>query len=492
MAAVRANLRVIQRSCKYPWKALAGGPGGIVKLQGCQQPRRLLNSFSVSSHITEANRQRVLTLAAVCRRTCHTLCIDHACTPTHPKEESGSSAPAVQTTVSSVESIDAVLDVFEQSRKEGVLRHVRLAAILDDLLLAASKSNPKADLLSNDRSRRFLDYIIRKAPDFTADAAVSCFCSCGKHHFRYYTLLFALCHTIVKKFPSIPIEKLDSIYWVLRQLKLPRESINISRVAASRVFSCTMNPTTTVRFNTATVSHLVHFTSLGGAWSKEYSAPLQSYVNARLSEFTPQDLFVLLETVTKQGAASELLSSVGEVAARWINTTTTSLDPSDLTRVCWSYGRALVYHQAFFEALHEKIVSTDKQFLTPRLLATVAWAFARVRFYSAPLMDHIAALALATLDNFEFSQNLSMMAYAFGYLNHPHQELLSAISEKMCSDRSFISNSHACHNIAWSCMATGVYPRKLLEHVLASNSYNRGKGVVSSSFPGMLRELDVV
>ena len=468
-----ANLRLIL-SCKYPWKVLVSRTGVIAKLPGCQQPRRLLNSLSGSSRI-EASRKRAC-IGTVCTHTCHTQCIDQACTPIapHPREEYGFSARALQTTLPSVETIDAVLDVFEQKSEEG-MQHVQLAAMLDNLLTAASKSNSTADISSDARCRKFLDHVVQEVPNFTADTVVSCFYACGKHDFRETRLLSALCDAIVEKFHSIPTEKLDSIYQVLKRLKLKKKSEQISKVAAERVFSSNVRSATTACFSTATVTSLVHSICIGGAWSKEYSLPLNSYVNTRLSEFKPRDLFFLLEDLIRQGAAEELLWSVGEMVAGWIMMT--QLDPSGLTRVCWLYGKALVYHTAVFEALHEKIVSVDKQSLSPRLLATAAWAFARVRFYSPALMERIAVLSLATLNKFKFSQNLSMLAYAFAYLNHPHKELLSAISEKVCANQKFLSNSHACHNIAWACMVVGLYPRKLLEHVFTSTSFDRGKNL---------------
>ena len=144
MAAVlvRANLRP-SLSCKHPWKVLVSRTGEIAKLQGSEQPRRLLNSLSGSPRC-EANRKRIH-LGTVCTHTCHTQCIDQTCAPiaTYRKEERGLSARAVQTTSSSIETTDNVLDVFEEKGEEGV-QHVELAATLDRLLSAASKCNSKA------------------------------------------------------------------------------------------------------------------------------------------------------------------------------------------------------------------------------------------------------------------------------------------------------------------------------------------------------------
>ena len=466
---VRANtsLRPILRSCSYPWRTLLSRTGGLpgLKLQDCQQLRNLHHVFPQLLHI-QANRQCIsqqLSLANVCRYEWHSQCVQ--LDPANVQKECDFPTRAVQTALSSAESVDAVLCVFEQNRKN--VQGIQLAAILDKLLFVASKSDFKADLLSNagsGKSGKFLDYVIQAAPKFTADEAMSCLCSCGKHGFHDTRLLSALCFTIVKKFHSIPTERLESVFRVLRELNLRMQFKSISKVAAKPGL---MDRDLTTALSPATVTSQVSSSTASNIWHDS----LQSYVSTRLSEFKPQDLSLLLLAVSKQRVGKDFLLRTGEAVSKNIALMT----DSDLIRICWAYGKALVYHSAFFEALQERITTVDEAFLSPRLLATAAWACSRVRFYSPRLMDHIAAVSLATLGKFNCSLILGMLAYAFGSLNHPHKELLSAVSEQVSSDQNLFSNSRACHNIAWACMVAELYPKKLLERIFSSTTIDRGE-----------------
>ena len=471
LVTANTSLRPILRNCSYPWRTLLSRTGGLpgLKLQDCQQLRNLHPQLL---HI-QANRQCIsqqLSLANVCRYECHSQCVQ--LDPANVQKECDFPTCAVQTALSSAESVDAVLCVFEQNRKS--VQGIQLAAILDKLLFVASKSDFKADLLSNagsGKSGKFLDYVIQAAPKFTADEAVSCLCSCGKHGFRDTRLLSALCCTIVKKFHSIPTERLESVFRVLRELNLRMQFKSISKVAAKPVFTGLMDRDLTTALSPATVTSLVSSSTASNLWHEAYSDSLQSYVSTRLSEFKPQDFSLLLLAVSKQGVGKDLLLSMGEAVSKNIALMT----DSDLIRICWAYGKALVYHSAFFEALQERITTVDEAFLSPRLLATAAWACSRVRFYSPLMMDHIAAVSLATLGKFNYSQILDKLAYAFGSLNHPHKELLSAVSEKVSSEQNLFSNSRACHTIAWACMVAELYPKKLLERIFSSTTIDRGE-----------------
>jgi hypothetical protein len=200
-------------------------------------------------------------------------------------------------------------------------------------------------------------------------------------------------------------------------------------------------------------------------WPQFITEEVLKYVPEKVADFDFHSLSIVLWAVTTANLSlsDAFLKAAGDRAALLL---LSQLPVISLVHCCWAFGSALYYHESFFSALTDRILTEPLQSpsFTPRLLSSMAWACARTGYYHARLLDHIAAAAHQCIHQFN-SQDLGNLAYSYGILNHPSGQLLTVISQTI-SKPEMAANELACANVAIACLIHRLYPEPLLRQLM--------------------------
>ena len=198
-------------------------------------------------------------------------------------------------------------------------------------------------------------------------------------------------------------------------------------------------------------------------WPSELTPHVIAFLKDKYCELSPHSLSIFLLSLNRAGIEFEewLLKATCEASQRF-----EKIDSQSLSLFIWTLGHNKHYDQQYFTALTNEILSGKLiPKYSPRLLATFLWCFARVRYYQSDLLDHLSKHVLNMLDKMNI-HDLTNIAYAYSFLNHPHSDLLLAISDRVISLYEDTVNPQSIMNVSWACLVADIYPLTLLEQCL--------------------------
>lgn len=198
-------------------------------------------------------------------------------------------------------------------------------------------------------------------------------------------------------------------------------------------------------------------------WPSELTPHVIAFLKDKHYELSPHSLSIFLLSLNRAGIEFEewLLKATCEASERF-----EKIDSQSLSLFLWTLGHNKYYDQQYFTALTNEILSGKLiPKYSPRLLATFLWSFARVRYYQSDLLDHLSKHVLNMLDKMNI-HDLTNIAYAYSFLNHPHSDLLLAISDRVISLYEDTANPQSIMNVSWACLVADIYPLTLLKQCL--------------------------
>lgn len=372
----------------------------------------------------------------------------------------------LQTALARTVTVDDVLDVWEAHRHSIYTHNVVRSCLYYSLRAAKYEHLSFEELFDLSRFQMFLQHLSDEVPSMSANTAIKCLYNCAQFDFKHQALAASLIDVCTQKSKSIPSVSFGILLWSLKRLDL----ISSSRVRplVSHVINrfhaklCAGE-----RFKPQTFSNILWVLASTGNLPDNVSEKVTDCLPQYIGEFDFHSLSLCLWSLTTSGAdlGQQLLDSAANVASEVLQK---QRNVQNTVHCCWTFASAEFYHESYCKALSETILQepSGSAFFTPRLLSCVAWTCAKVSYYDPPLLDYIARLALEKLYHFN-AQDLGNLAYAYAHLNHPHQELVRAVTARFVSDRNLMNDDHACVSIAWANLAIGDYPLPLLEHMMA-------------------------
>ena len=359
------------------------------------------------------------------------------------------------------------------SEGERVNSQESLTRCLYRCLVAAQKQQvPSDQLLQVPNFRKFWQRLSDEVPLLPANEAVMCLYNCARYGFAEDpAVLSTLTATCLEKVDLIPPRAFGILLWSLCKLELYQANQALVTQVLLR-FHSELVPER--HFKPQAFANVLWALATTSTWPTSITSRVLWYVSERAADFDFHSLSIVLWSVTRAGLSlsTEFLEAAGDRAALLLNS---QFQVVSLVHCCWAFGSAAYYHQNFFSVLTDKILSEPPRsdLFTPRLLSTVAWACARSGYYHTHLLDHVAHLALSRMHHFN-SQDLGNLAYSYGYLNHPSEQLLLAISDKMSSQEELARDELSSANVANACLIHKLYPEALLSKLM---SHERVTGI---------------
>ena len=408
--------------------------------------------------------------------TCTGLSLCIRITPPHLSQKRYYYSESFRDDLTSSQSVDRVLDVFVTHRD--TLDPVSVSQCLHTLLRVVKTQRAASVLSEHPGVKQFLEYVIDQVPHFPVHVAAVCLHNCSKYHFQNDELLSCLIDVCRKE--SLPPNSTGLVLSALVRLHRHRETQQLFVDTAKQLASWLEKDQFHIRPDA--LAYVVYSLLMSDTWVDELTDPLLAYLEKHIPEWhNLHPLSLTIWALVKQKVihrSPELLAEAGRVASELLPDDT---NPHNTSMLSWAFGLLPYYQEDYFEALSEKITTSNPGFLEPRLLSTVAWACSRVRYYCPSLLDFIAEQSMAKLSQFN-SHDLGNLAYAFGRLNH-RTPLLTAIAQRLESDPKLMANTQALYNVAWACMVLDIYPRKLFQCALSPKCI-KGKLLVTKTQSG--------
>lgn len=364
-------------------------------------------------------------------------------------------------------SLEDVLDKWRKQEKRGdpFGSHNSLSGCLYHVLKAARHQKlSSGQLMQNPHFQRFWHHLHNEVPSMSANSAVMCLYNCAQYGFiedlHVFSSLTKVCSNKVQEIPS---KAFGILLWSLCKLNLYQQNQPLIKDVVKQFHSELVCDRLIKPQSFANVLWALASTR---TWPAYVTEGVTDYVSRRVSEFDFHSLSVVLWSVTSAQLRppTAFLAATGDRAAALLHS---DFHIISVIHCCWAFGAAAHYHQSFFSAVTNKLLSepVNSPIFTPRLLSSVVWACARTGFYDSDLLDHVAQAALAKINDFN-SQDLGNLAYAYGQLNHSNDQLLLTISEKM-SLQEMSTNEQACANVANACLIHKLYPEALLTRLMS-------------------------
>lgn len=358
-------------------------------------------------------------------------------------------------------NLEEVLENWRRHRKspDFLTKYLYLS-----LKAASVQQLSPAQLMELPQFQSFWQHLSSQVPYMSANSAVMCLYNCAQYDFKMDTVCFsALISVCLQKARYIPPKAFGILLWSLYKLDLYEQS----QPLVNRVVHCFHSGLLAgEHFKPQTFANVLWVLASTHTWPTYITGGVMEFVPQRVGDFDFHSLSIVLWAVTTAGLppCDAFLKAAGDRAATLLQG---QLPVISLVHCCWAFGSASYYHEPFFSVLKDRICAEPLQSpsLTPRLLSCVAWACARAGYYHADLLDRIAVAALNRIQHFN-SQDLGNLAYCYGFLNHPSEELLIAISQIMSSQPK-ITSELACASVANACLIHGLYPEALLSQLMA-------------------------
>lgn len=372
----------------------------------------------------------------------------------------------LQTALARTVTVDDVLDVWEAHRHSMYTHNVVRSCLYYSLKAAKCDHISFEELFELSRFQLFWQHLSQEVPSMSANTAIKCLYNCAQFDFNHQTLAASLIDVCTRKSKSIPSVSFGILLWSLKRLDLitssrarPLVSLIVDLFHAKLCAG--------EHFKPQTFSNILWVLASTGNLPEHVREKVTDCLPQYMQEFDFHSLSLCLWSLTTSGAdiGQQSLDTAASIASKALKK---QRNIQSTVHCCWAFASAEYYHEPYCKALGEMILQepSSSSFFTPRLLSCVAWMCAKVSYYDPSLLDCIARLALEKLYHFN-AQDLGNLAYAYAHLNHPHQELIRAVTTQFVSDRKLMSDDHACVSIAWANLAIGDYPLPLLEHMMA-------------------------
>ena len=354
----------------------------------------------------------------------------------------------------------------QKERRDSSRSHDSLTRCLYHVLEAARLQKLSSSQLTQNRHfQRFWDHLRSEVPSMSANSAVMCLYNCAQYRYDEDLALFStLIDVCSKKVEAIPTKAYGILLWSLCKLEIYQENkalaMDVARLFHSELLSDR-------QIKPQSFANVLWALATTSTWPHYITDGVTDYVSSRAEEFDFHSLSIVLWSLTSAQLplSDAFLEAAGARATVFLQSQVHAIS---LIHCCWAFGSAAYFHQSFFSALTDRLLSepVDSSFFTPRLLASGAWACARTGYYHPGLLDRIAHVALANIHRFN-SQDLGNLAYAYGQLNHSSDKLLLTISDIISSEK-MSSNEQACANVASACLIHKLYPEALLRRLMSS------------------------
>ena len=341
--------------------------------------------------------------------------------------------------------------------------HENLVKCLYRCLQAAREEQlSSSQLLQDPGFRRFWDQLCAEVPNMSANLAVMGLYNCAQYDFAEDAdLLSSLLETCSRRVRDIPPKAFGILLWSLCRLNLYQQNLPLVDDIVRQFHSELVSQR---QLKPQAFANVLWALATTQTWPAFVTPAVLQYVSDRAADFDFHSLSIVLWSVTRANLtlSDTFLEVAGDRAALLLQT---QFQVISLVHCCWAFGSAAYFHQPFFSALTDKLLSEPPATFTPRLLSSAAWACARTGYYHPGLLDHIARTSLSTLHHFN-SHDLGNLAFSYGYLNHRSDNLLLAISDIMSSRPEVAANELSCANVANACLIHKLYPEALLSRLM--------------------------
>lgn len=378
----------------------------------------------------------------------------------------------LQSTLARTATVSDVLDVWEAHRDSAYTHNVLRSCLYYSLKAANKQQLTPAQLFEHPRFELFWMSLMDEIPNMSANTAIKCLYNCAQFGFKHKTLSHSLVDICTRKSKSIPSVSIGILLWSLKRLDLISLSTSRQLVAhVTDLFHAKL--CAGERFKPQTLCNILWVLASTDRLPLTISASVVKVLPHYMHKFDFHSLSLCLWSLTTSGATlpPQLLDTFGCVAGRFLEE---EKSVQNTVHCCWAFASAEYYHEQFCKALSRMILrEVPSSFLfTPRLLSCVVWTCARVSYYDPLLLDYIASLALDKVDSFN-AQDLGNLMYGYAQLNHPHQQLVTVVTDHIVSNSDLLRDDHACVSVAWANLAIGQYPLSLLEHMMTPERVRR-------------------
>ena len=371
----------------------------------------------------------------------------------------------LQSALARTATVDDVLDVWEANRDSVYTHNVVRSCLYYSLKRANYQQLTPTQLVDHPRFQLFWTSLMDEVPSMSANTAIKCLYNCAQFDFKDKALARSLMDICTQKSKSIPSVSIGILLWSLKRLDLI--SLSSTRPLVAHVIDlfhaklCAGEA-----FKPQTLCNILWVLASTDNLPPHISSSVVKVLPHYMHEFDFHSLSLCLWSLTTGGATltAQVLDTAGSVAAGFFEE---EKSVQNTVHCCWAFATAEYYHEQFCKALSGLIFREPPNSLlfTPRLLSSVVWTCAKVGYYDPLLLDYIASLALAKVDNFN-AQDLGNLMYGYAQLNHPHQQLVEVVTERIVSDCALLRDDHACVSVAWANLAIRQYPLSLLQHMM--------------------------
>ena len=378
----------------------------------------------------------------------------------------------LQSALSRTVTVRNVMDVWEAHRDSIYTHNVVRSCLYYSLKAARAQQLSAVQLFEQPRFELFWKHLLDEIPGMSANSAVKCLYNCAQFDFKHRLLTSSLVAVCTQKSKFIPSVSFGILLWSLKRLDML--SSTATRPLLEHVtehFHAKL--CSGVRFKTQSLSNILWVLSSTGNLPSHVGETVARCLPHYMKQFDLHSLSLCLWSLTASGTTlpQSSLDLAGSVAARFLQS---QKSVQNVVHCCWAFASAEYYHEPFCRSLSRLIITEPRSslLLSARLLSSVVWMCAKVSHYDPDLMDHVASLALDRLNHFN-AQDLGNLLYAYVQLNHPHERLVTEVTEQFVSDRKLLCDDDACVSVAWANIATGNYPRSLLEHMMEPGRVRR-------------------
>ena len=371
----------------------------------------------------------------------------------------------LQSTLAGSATVDDVLNVWEAHRGSVHTHNVVRSCLHYSLKAAKSQQLTLVELFQVPRFQLFWQHLTEEVPSMSANTAIKCLYNCAQFDLKHQPLALSLVDVCTQKSKSIPPVSIGILLWSLKRLDLIFSS-SAGPLVAYVIDLFHAKLCSGERFRPPTLSNILWVLASTGNLPTHISARVTDCLPQYMQEFDFHSLSLCLWSLTTSGAtlSPQLLGAAGSAATKFLKE---QRNVQNIVHCSWAFGSAEFYHRQYCNTLSQVILKEPRTspMLTPRLVSSVVWMCAKVGYYDPALLDYVASLTLHKLCHFN-AQDLGNLTHAFAQLNHPHPELIKAITTQFVSDSEMLGDDHACVSVAWANIAIGEYPLPLLKHLM--------------------------